>query len=144
MSIADVLRTAVQANIDRAGQHLFAIFGDGDAPGFIYTIGNANHALPELLLIGDFSPQSVAPILDVVGRRMRETGQFPLEELDVGATYPVRTRLAGERAKSEYTLQVGEYLGHEEYAVVQLLLADPAGRYPGEQGCDPRYDVPLA
>jgi len=135
--------TIVQDHIDRFGQHLVAVFGDDAGPGFIYTIGNANRALPELLAIGNFPPHAIGPILNDLCDRMRESGA-PLEgDIDIGGTYPIRARLAGAAARTDYTIQAGQYLGHDEYAVVQVLFPDPSGRYPGEEGCDPRYDVAL-
>jgi hypothetical protein len=46
----------IQSNIDRMGQHIFAIFPDADNAGFAYTIGNARLGLPELLITGNFAP----------------------------------------------------------------------------------------
>ena len=48
---------AIERNIARSGQHLFLIFADGETPAFAYSIGNALQGLPELLLIGNFSPR---------------------------------------------------------------------------------------
>ncbi|MGF7205377.1 hypothetical protein GGQ82_004471 [Sphingobium olei] len=67
---------------------------------------------------------------------------MPDKDIDIGGAFPIRPRLAGAAARSAFTIQVGRLLGHEEYAVVQLLLPDPMGLYPGEARCDPRYDVP--
>ncbi|SER24791.1 DUF4262 domain-containing protein [Sphingobium sp. YR768] len=142
MTIPTTSRTLIQANIDRAGRHIFAIFPDADTPGFAYTIGNARLGLPELLIIGNFAPILMASVLNEVGRRMRQTEQVPDRDIDIGGAFPIRPRLAGATARSAFTIQVGRFLGHEEYAVVQLLLPDPMGLYPGEAGCDPRYDVP--
>ncbi|MDE8650571.1 DUF4262 domain-containing protein [Novosphingobium album (ex Liu et al. 2023)] len=135
---------AIERNIARSGQHLFLIFADGETPAFAYTIGNALHGLPELLLIGNYSPRVVGSILNDLGHRMREVRR-PLEgEVDVGGQFPVRLRQASAEARGRYTLQAGRFLRHEEYDVLQVLLCDPMGRYPGEPGCEPGYDAPLA
>ncbi|MFD1103311.1 DUF4262 domain-containing protein, partial [Sphingobium olei] len=118
------------------------IFPDADTAGFAYTIGNARLGLPELLIIGNFAPHLMASVLNEVGRRMRQADQVPDKDIDIGGAFPIRPRLAGAAARSAFTIQVGRLLGHEEYAVVQLLLPDPMGLYPGEARCDPRYDVP--
>lgn len=135
---------AIERNIARSGQHLFLVFADAASPAFVYTIGNALQGLPELLLIGNFSPQVAVSILNDLGARMREARR-PLEgDIDIGGQFPVRLRRATGQARERYTLQAGRYLRHEEYDVLQLLLCDPAGLYPGEAGCAPGFDVPLA
>ncbi len=144
MAIPPAMRAAVQDNIDRSGQHIFAVFPDDTDPGFLYTIGNANHGLPELLVVGDFAPHSIVPVLNEIGRRMRDTGKPPAGDISLGGKFSIRARIASDEAKARFTIQAGQYLGHENYAVVQLLLPDPSGRYPGDASCDPRYDVPMA
>ncbi|CAM5396915.1 DUF4262 domain-containing protein [Sphingobium scionense] len=142
MIIPTTGRAIIQSNIDRTGQHIFAIFPDADNAGFAYTIGNARPGLPELLIIGNFAPILMASVLNEVGQRMRQTDHVPDKDIDIGGAFPIRPRLAGAEARTAFTIQVGRFLGHDEYAVVQLLLPDPMGFYPGEPGCDPRYDVP--
>lgn len=144
MTSAPDIYAAIERNIARSGQHLFLVFAERETPAFAYTIGNALHGLPELLLIGNYSPQIAASVLNDLGQRMRHSGR-PLEgEIDIDVHYPVRVRHAAPEARQRYTLQAGRYLRHEEYDVLQVLLCDPDGIYPGEQGCKPSYDVPLA
>lgn len=136
---------AIERNISRSGQHLFLIFADGETPAFVYTIGNALRGLPELLLISNFPPRVAGGIVNDLGQRMRKAGR-PLEgDIDVGGRFPVRVRSASAKARQAYTLQAGRYFRHEEYDVLQILLCDPKGVYPGEPGCEPGYDdIPLA
>ncbi|CAM5290854.1 hypothetical protein ATER59S_00536 [Aquamicrobium terrae] len=132
----------VRQNIDSYGQHLFQVFGDGSDPSFTYTIGNADRGLPELLLIGDFPSDIAAGLLNELGAKMREDGK-PLATglVDIGWSIPVKVRPAGPRARSRYTIQVDQYLGHDRYSVLQVMVCDEHGRYPGDVGCNPRYDV---
>lgn len=132
----------VKQNIESYGQHLSQVFGDGSDPGFIYTIGNADRGLPELLLIGDFPPHIAAGLLNELGAKMREDGK-PLATglVDIGWSIPVKVRQAGPLARSRYTIQVDQYLGHDRYGVLQVMVCDENGRYPGDAGCAPRYDV---
>ena len=135
---------AIDRNIARNGQHLFLIFADGETPAFAYSIGNALQGLPELLLVGNFSPRVAGSIINELGRKMRDARR-PLEgDIDVGGRFPARVRQASVQARQRFTLQAGRYLRHEEYDVLQVLLCDPDGAYPGEPGCAPAYDVPLA
>ena len=127
---------AIERNITRSGQHLFLIFADGETPAFAYTIGNALQGLPELLLIGNYSPRVAGSIINELGRKMRGARR-PLEgDIDVGGRFPARVRQASAQARQRFTLQAGRYLRHEEYDVLQVLLCEP--------GCAAPYDVPLA
>lgn len=134
---------AVQQNIDQFGQHLFGVFGGPDGQRFVYTIGNANHGLPELIALGDFQMEQAGLILNALGRKMRDAGK-PLEgDVSLGGKYPVRIHPASDDVKSDFTVQAGQYLGHQNYSVLQVLFCDPNGVYPGEPGIDPEYNVPL-
>lgn len=144
MAIVPARLPIVRQNIERCGQHIFAVFPDEVQPAFIYTIGNASLGLPELLVIGNFTPHRIAPILNEVGAAMRKTGQPPEGDIDLGGAFPVRARRASALAADRYTVQASEYLGSPDYDVVQLLIPDPCGRYPGEPDCERDYDVPLA
>lgn len=134
----------VRDNIDRAGQHLFAIFASDDEPAFAYTVGNAVRGLPELLLIGNFRATVAGGILNDLGIIMRKQERPLSGDISLGGRYPARIRKASEAAKFKWTIQVGNYLGHEHYDVLQVLLGDYDGRYPGDSGCNPDFDVPLA
>lgn len=73
---------------------------------------------------------------------MREVGK-PLAAglIDIGWSIPIKVREAGPHARSRYTIQVDRYLGHDRYSVLQVMVCDKNGRYPGDAGCNPRYDV---
>lgn len=135
------LLRAIKKDIDRCGQGVVAVVDGEGTPSHAYTIGNANRGLPEILVLGAFMPQRSHIILAQIGHEMRKAGKPPETYIDLGRTYPIKTHVAGPGAKP-YTAMVGEYLGHDDYTVMQLLFADPLGLYPGETDCDPRYDVP--
>lgn len=132
----------VKQNIDAFGQHLFQVFGEGAEPGFTYTIGNADRGLPELLLIGDFPSRIAAGLLNELGAKMREDGK-PLATglIDIGWSIPFKIRQTGSLARCRYTIQVDQYLGHDRYSVLQVMVCDENGYYPGDAGCNSRYDV---
>ncbi|MCV9964195.1 DUF4262 domain-containing protein [Pararhizobium sp. BT-229] len=137
------LKRDVRNNILLAGQHIQAVFprvgGTGDT--FFYTIGNAERGLPELLLIGGFRPEIAMHMLNEIAQYMRERGKAPEEGfLDIGWTLPFKVRKAGGNVRTEYTAQAGEYLGHERYEVIQVMICDGEGRYPGDDGC--QFEVP--
>jgi hypothetical protein len=137
------IKRRIRSDILLAGQTIQAVFpriGETGTP-FFYTIGNAELGLPELLLIGGFPNVIVMRMLNELGQYMRERGKA-LDEgmLDIGWTFPFKIRKAGGEVKTEYTAQAGEYLGHERYDVLQVMICDAEGRYPGDDGC--QLEVP--
>ncbi len=103
---------------------------------FIYTIGNYECGLPELLMIGP----GYAGGLNAIVARMRNNNRAFTdgETIDLGGKSKPKAFRASDEAR-EYTFQVGEYYGTNDYAVQQIVLPDTSGRYPD----DPRCDVPF-
>ena len=135
---------AISDNINMHGQHLFGIFPteDGQEPAFFYTIGNALKGLPELLLVGNFPPNIASGILNDFGQKMREDNKPLVEGLvDIGWSFPFKVRNAGGDVRDRFTIQAGRFLDREDYDVQQIMVCDPEGKYPGDEGCDPKYDV---
>lgn len=146
MSSAEFYRE-VKENIAQHGVHLQGVFaGRDELPGFlpfIYTIGMAERGLPELLVVGKFPTKQVGALLNMLCEEMREKKEAPTPLKPMGGRFPLKCVWASGRAKTDYTIQAGRHLGHEEYAVMQVILCDFQGRYPGEPGCDPLFEVPL-
>jgi hypothetical protein len=140
---AKQLDSQIQRNIDQSGQHIFGIIPDSKNTGFYYTIGNAIRGLPELLLIGSFEPQLGTLILNTLGDHMRRNehalpeGMLSLPDWP----YPFKIRKTGPRAQRDYTIQASRFYGYDEYDVLQVMICDPQGKYPGDAGCDKNYDV---
>jgi len=126
------------------GHALVAVGGDGSGPGFIYTAGNASRGLPELLILGGFDPRVMGLALNELTEKMLADGA-PLPEgfVDIEWTFPFKVRRASQIAKLKYTIQAGQILGHERYEVMQVMICDRDGRYPGDADCDPDFDVEL-
>lgn len=136
--------TAIARNIEQAGQHLWGIFDpDGEKPAFCYSVGNALVGLPELLLIANMPQHFQGRILNEIAEHQRQTGK-PLEEglLDIDWTFPFKIRKCTDAAKAKFTVQTGHYLGREDYDLLQVMICDPEGKYPGEEGVQPEYDYP--
>jgi uncharacterized protein DUF4262 len=93
---------------------------DRDPPDFqpfLYTIGNHERGLPELLLIGT-AEEPFHRLLNRLGEMQRERGKgFEHEELvDFGGKSPVRVIDVGKLGHDEYTVQAGVLYGSEDYA----------------------------
>lgn len=129
--------------IRRHGWQLQGVLGDEEHFPFIYTIGNYQLGLPELLVIGT---GEAAHSLNSICERMRKNNR-PFENgelIDLGGKFPVKSLNAGDQAKEQYTLFVGAYYGTDNYAVQQIVLPDTSGRYPDDPQCEAPYGlVPL-
>ena len=126
--------------IARTGRVILGVFGtkDDDGPSFAYTVGNHIKDLPELLIVGTHD----GSCLNDLSQMMIENGRPFLDGEIVrigGARLPVKVIRAGRAAHSDYTIQAGEYHGHDDYAVMQVLIPDKEGRYAGDAGCQEPY-----
>lgn len=132
----------VRKNIEKSGQHLFGVFGPTKNECFMYTVGNANAGLPELLCIGSFDPQVIGAMLNQMGDMQRRAGKaFEEGFVDIDWTIPVKVRKASGDVNERFTIQAGQYLGHENYTVLQVMICDWQGKYPGDEGVTPYFDV---
>lgn len=110
---------------------------------FFYTIGNASRGLPELMVIGRLRNDTAMLLLNTLGAIMREKGKAFEEGLfDIDWNFPVKIRNAGAVVKDRFTVQAGQYLGREDYVVQQVMICDPRGRFPGDEGCTTDVERP--
>src|SRR6266852_1690057 len=144
MPLTGAMREKVRHHIDTHGQHLRRVLlkeGDpDDALPFVYTIGNHERGLPELLLIGFVEPNFLS-ILNRLGeiQRERKIGFRHAELVDLGGTFPVRIVDAGAVGRDKYAVQVSVFYGTDDYQVRQVLISDRAGRFPDDPECDAPY-----
>ena len=144
MAMHPKLQKQTDDHIKRFGRTVIGVFddGSGEVP-FMYTIGNCHKGgtMPELLLVGICTEQGrdlLNVASDVQNQRERAIedgelvsigGQFPLKAIDVSNAH----------VRDEYTIQAGQYYGDEGYPVIQLLMCDKEGRFPGEPKCARPY-----
>jgi hypothetical protein len=136
------LYSMIQDNIERLGRSVISV---GTIRPFSYTIGNAMKGLPELFVIG-LAPISAAGMLNAWSKRMidRDGPFLDGEEVDLGGAFPCRAIACRGSVRDEYTIQAGQFLRREDYDVVQMLVPDQAGRFPGDPLCAKPYaDVPV-
>lgn len=141
----------IDKNIADHGRHLMAVFPTQSDPGepFIYTIGNHSKGLPELLVIGDCSG-SMGHILNRLSEQMIERGKA-FDDGEMVRPFPDSERVmalkvikASPVVKELYTIQVGQALGTEDYAVMQVVCPGTNGKFPGEEGADDTWgQVPV-
>jgi hypothetical protein len=136
-------RTA--AHIKREGRSIVAVFvaDEDDGPPFSYTIGNHLKGLPELLVIGTpqgFFLNTLSHLMIAAGHGFEDGETVRM----LGSKVPVKLIHASAAAREEYTIQAGEHFGHDEYEVMQVLIPDKQGRFPGDEDCEEPYaSVPV-
>ena len=132
--IAEKIHEGIERAIAKYGRRLMGVFGDAEDLSFTYTIGNQIHGLPELLVIGTHEGY----LLNVLSEKMLQRGcAFADGELVKSSNGKVTVKIinADAQAREEYTIQAGRFFGGENYAVQQVLLPDPDGRFPDEPKC---------
>jgi hypothetical protein len=137
-------RTDVRKNIKRYGRAVFGIFPDQDMKDptnevFAYSIGNALKGLPELLIVGMYN-ETAKQLINILSEKQLQRGHaFDDGELvSLGGKHPVLVVAAGDEVKERYTIQVKNFVG-EPYDVMQIVMCDKEGRFPGQEGCAPPY-----
>jgi hypothetical protein len=134
----------IGGNISRSGQHVVSVWATDDSPPefqeFVYTIGNHQAGLPELVLIGDCDDLYVR-IVNIIGKMQRDRGEALQhgEVIDFGAPLSALIVDAGRRGREEYAVQAGVFYGTDIFEVRQILLPDENGRYPGDPECLPPW-----
>lgn len=127
----------IRSMIQKSGQAVQAV--TGEIP-FAYTIGNYERGLPELLVIG-VAIEPVHQLLNELGRKMRDSGQ-PIVDgqlLDTGGRVKIKAIRANRMAHEHYTLMVGRVYETDDYEVMQILIPDLDGNFPGDENCDPAF-----
>lgn len=143
---AYLMREEFNKNIRESGRQIIGVFpSESGDHAFGYTIGNSLKGYPELLLIG-WCDEAMQGILDTLSEKMIERGHaFTDGELvDVGGKYALKIIACREEAKDEYTIQAGVYYGSKAYDVMQVVIPDPQGKFPGEAECqEPLASLPV-
>jgi hypothetical protein len=110
---------------------------DEDEVPLVYSVGNYGHDLPELLFMGYASDMRVVVhVLNKLGEIQRER-RMAFEEgefVDIGAQFKVKMGAVSDDARAKYTGFIQRYYETDEYVVLQALLCDTSGRYPGDPG----------
>jgi hypothetical protein len=126
-------RARIRAIIDNHGQVLQCVHRSaGDPPDFqpfIYTIGNHERGLPELLFVCDVT-QGFGATINALGelQRNRDIAFAPDEIVSLGGHFPIRILDAGALGREEFAVQAGVFSETEDFDVRQILLCDEEGR----------------
>lgn len=137
----DALLEQTRAKIEANDRHeLIGVFPTADSPGlpFTYTVGLARLGRPELIVYG-LPPDVAGHMLNVLA-----DGPAPEPGADVIVWDALAVRclpvLPERRAEAEVNTARRLY---GDVDVWQVVFPDPAGRYPGEDGCEYDGVLPL-
>ncbi len=132
----------VHRKIARHGWYVQGVLASHPAEvTFAYTVGNHGQGLPELIMFG-VPARTAGCVLNDATRLMRsgritvEPGvQIPGGQVGIDPAFPVRLGPVAPRRAREYALFAFEFYGHEEeIELLQVVVADPGGRFRGEPG----------
>lgn len=130
----DQYMEVVAENITEFGQHLVGVMGD---PFFAYTVGLMPHAGHELIVYG-LPPRIAAAILNDIGACLREGLVLEFDTPDSRFTnLPVKFMKCGPQAQEVNGVARQRHGG--DVPMVQVILCDCAGKFPGEAGFDHAY-----
>lgn len=106
---SDEYHAQLARRIAESGQAITVVADVVQGLDVAYTIGNHERRLPELLAFGP--KHALMPLLDKLGRMMRETGRpfVDGELVDLGGQYPVMVVRAINQAAAAYAAQAPQY-----------------------------------
>jgi len=116
------------------------VFGDEKEPAFSYTVGlSQNHAHPEVYMVG-INPETCQSILNGVGRHVRDGLRFDAPGYSdvIVDGYLAAFRPVSKKSVLKYS-NAGRAMLNASFEAMQLFLPDVEGRFPWDEGCDPRY-----
>ena len=144
---ANALLKQTKEHIARNGRSVFSITGDGKTPNFGYTVGNNKL---EFIVFGNIPPQTLHYLLNAVWDAFNNPTADAPTDLNVDLNWvfenlPVKLLDVSTVAASKYNLFSENVYGKFPARVIQVLLTDKNGKYPGAGGYDenfPQVELP--
>lgn len=123
-------------DIQETGQTIIAV---ADDPLYCYTIGNSRRGLADLIIVAHINPVHLQALLNDLADFQAERGSaFEVGELAKPADFllPVRFSPCPENIEVTHCCQASQVeKGRNEIRTyLQVLLADPGGKFPDEVG----------
>jgi hypothetical protein len=134
----DAYVEAAEDNIKRTGIHIVGVHGH--EPGdrcYAYSIGLCDKGLPELIMVGHFSPSAYMQFINLFGQAMMK-GSVQLEDWyedrKVNPDFPIIFR---ELAKMDIMrhCNILRNIRSEPFRMFQIILPDKERVYPWQEGC---------
>lgn len=136
------MHQTIADNIAKFGVHLIGVFGDEDGPSFTYTIGLTPKFGVELIMAG-LRCEYAAAILNAIAA----LDALPAlnEPNEAFSNLPVKFCRCDrdlDNLHENYVVQADGFYGRP-VDVVQVVMCDRSGRFPGEPLFDQAYMGPL-
>lgn len=131
----------IATTIAQYGHQLISVFATPDDPGppFTYTIGLSQKYGTELIIFG-LRPEFAARALNTIAERLKTETIEAGAQMDIDFTFPLMFKIADERARG-YVCQADQYY-ERDVPVLQVVLPDKNGKYPGDLEYDVEYMGP--
>lgn len=132
--VDQMCRDAIRAN----GLFVMAVLDEDPMKNLFYTVGNHARGHPELLTVAGADVDQATDILVYFSVRGMSKGKLvPGDVLVDGGKFPMRL-VDAPRARD--VMHVAErYYNHRDFGVLQLVVPDTNGVFPGEPGCQRPY-----
>lgn len=116
---------------------------DLSMPSFTYTVGLSAKGLPDLLVFG--LPQQAHGIVNDIAQMLvdSKTGFEDGQVIREVASLPIMLRSLGLSDGFKFATGAKRFAEERDYTagLMQIMLPDEAGRFPGEPGCDLRIEL---
>ena len=117
---------------------------EDDPSSFMFTIGNTERNIPELIVFGTHEQVLCNRASDMMEKIMREDGTVFKggDTLSIGSRHPLQiVDVTYHPDVENYTPELLSYYKKHTYKLFQLLVPDHHGRYPGDPECERPYSL---
>jgi hypothetical protein len=141
--IRDQIRKQVQEKLDRYGWTVIAVGPENKRPPFAYSVGfEKTFGTPEVVMIG-FDPNLMQQLIGELASGMKGRGlKMPVEGgrmSKVIQKFDVLLRPVPDDVTYPLSKIAQNFQAPKTARLLQMVLPDPNGLFPGEEGCNPDY-----
>ena len=139
---ANALLKQTKENIARSGRSIFVVSGDDETPDFGYTVGDNKL---EFVLFGNIPSQAIQGILNTVWAAFKTPSAGKPTDLNTSLRWhlnsaPIKLVEVSPVAAGKYNLFCQNVYNKLPKRVIQVLITDVNGKYPGEFGYDENFE----
>ncbi len=147
MEPQDEIERRVREDIERFGWHVALVPGEGETPGWAWTLGLfGRFSHPELAIFG-MPLEDMHRVLNLLGLRVKRGLRFDDGSRVSGifASYALTLRQVNERWVDPFFGNVAWHYQRGDVPLLQAVWPDAGGRFPWEPEFDPawRREQPL-
>lgn len=132
-----IIKPAIDANIKTYGQAVIACARTKEVPEavpYMYTIGLRARGQPELIFVGEASPDMGGLINKICESLKLHIRFHDNMRVGIGTRHPFKLLTVGMKAKSQMQ-HCAAYWKTLDFDVMQIIMCDKEGRWPGDPDC---------